>query len=141
MALIFCPQCGSRAEYQFAPPNFCAKCGVSYQQSHKPAGLLSQRQQKSPRLSSVKQAQANVEDFDDENLDDDDEDEGSSFSDSNRVPRLRGIAVDLDHSSPNRVFKIGDLIQEAEGSAPQFNSSFRPPTRRDINDLSNDRQS
>jgi hypothetical protein len=136
MALIFCPQCGSKAEYQFAPPNFCAKCGVSYQASpSKPANLLSKRLQKPSRLAAAAQ---DAED-DEEEFEDDEEGGtggGSFYSDSNRVPRLRGLAVDLDHSSANRVMKIGDLIQEVEGSAaPQFNG-FRPQRPRDINELS-----
>lgn len=138
MALIFCPQCGAKAEYQFAPPNFCSKCGLSYQGSHKPASLLSQRQQKTSRLSSSLRNQAEEEDLDDENQEDGDN-SGPVFSDSTRVPRLRGIAVDLDHSSNNRVFKMEDLIQEAENQIPPPYRTFTPKAARDINDLSNER--
>jgi hypothetical protein len=102
MASIFCPSCGSKAEYQFAQPNFCFKCGNPYSLSHK--RTYSSLANKPSTLSK----KAVIDDEIDEDDEGDDFDD-DSFSNSISVPRIRNLNVDIEASSAVRVYKIEDL--------------------------------
>jgi len=129
MASIFCPSCGSKSEYQFAPPNFCSKCGQPY------AGRTLHK--KMPISAQVKlrknqpEEEDLIEDFSDEESYGED-----TFSDSTRVPRLRSLQVDIDHSSDVRVVKMSDLVN---GNFEQ--QSLKLGERQSINEVMDERKS
>lgn len=129
MASIFCPSCGSKSEYQFAAPNFCSKCGQPY------AGRTLHK--KMPASAQVKLRKNQPEE---EDLIEDSSDEESygedTFSDSTRVPRLRSLQVDIDHSSDVRVVKMSDLIN---GNFEQ--QSLKLGERQSINEVMDERKS
>lgn len=103
MNTIFCQSCGSKAQYNFAPPNFCAKCGQKYHTNTNQSKQL---------LSKSKFAKNNLRDddeFDDEDYEDD---SGADFSDSKFVPRIKNINVEIDSSTNVRVFTLGDLLNQ-----------------------------
>lgn len=129
MASIFCPNCGSKSEYQFAPPNFCSKCGQPYtgRTSHKKMPISAQ--------VKLRKTQSDEQDF----IEDDEDAESYAedvFSDSTRVPRLRSIQVDIDHSSDIRVVKMSDLIN---GNFEQ--QSLKLGERQSIDEVMDERKS
>lgn len=128
MASIFCPSCGSKSEYQFAAPNFCSKCGQPYtgRTSHKKMPISAQ--------VKLRKTQSDEQDFieDDEDIESYAED---VFSDSTRVPRLRSLQVDIDHSSDIRVVKMSDLIN---GNFQQ--QSLKLGERQSIDEAMNERE-
>lgn len=126
MASIFCPHCGSKAEYKFSPPNFCYKCGMSY-------GGISTSVQKHKQVSRSRRSQ--VEDADDDVEYESEEDEvgESYFSNSTRVPRISKLSVEIDTSSDVRVVKFSDLM------SPSYETSQFPRGKtQNLSDLSND---
>ena len=105
MASIFCPSCGSKSEYQFAPPNFCSKCGQPY------AGRTFHKRMPISAQTKLQKNQSNNQDLtDDDNEIDEESYSEDVFSDSTRVPRLRSLQVDIDNSSDVRVVKMSDLL-------------------------------
>jgi hypothetical protein len=105
MANIFCPHCGSKAEYQFAAPNFCYKCGLPYSESR----AVPKSQSPISRVS--KSRILRNEDLDDqveEDVEFDDDD--SESTNINRVPRISKIQVEIDSSTDIRSYKFGDLV-------------------------------
>ena len=130
MASIFCPSCGSKSEYQFAPPNFCSKCG----QPH--AGrTLNKKMPISARIKTKTQTQEDLTDEEFEN-EDDESHGGDFFSDSTRVPRLRDLKVDIDISSDIRVVKMSDLLN---GNLEQ--QPFKLGSRQDLNEALDEKKS
>jgi hypothetical protein len=105
MASIFCPHCGAKAEYNFSPPNFCYKCGLSY-------GGMDAAVQKHKQFSRNKNSKRDLgeEDVDVDSEDDYQDENESYFSNSTRVPRISKINVDIDISSDVRVVKFSDLM-------------------------------
>lgn len=120
MAFIFCPNCGSKAEYNFSPPNFCSKCGQSFSQGR-----------------SASQSKANLIDKiqeDDEEMDSDSE---SFYSNSTRVPRIRNIEVDISNSEIGaRIVKMSDLINGNHNQQP-----FKAGNRQNLNEAIDERRS
>jgi hypothetical protein len=127
MASIFCPNCGSKSEYQFSVPNFCSKCGNSYvERNKKITSSIS-------RNSSVKANRE--EDFEDDEYQENEIDGEEIFTNSTRVPRINSLKVDIDHSSDIRVVKMSDLIN---GS---FNSnSLQLGKRQNIDEVIDERK-
>ena len=108
MANIFCPSCGSKSVYNISPPNFCGKCGLPYVQNNAPSARLSQSKFSSRKVLQ----QENDDHFEDDDDFDDESVAGSYYSDSNRVPRISKLSVEVDSSTDVRVFKFSDLISE-----------------------------
>ena len=105
MANIFCPTCGAKSTYNLSPPNFCGKCGLPYAQTPQVNNRLSQS-----RLSSKRVIEQQNEDVYDDEEGDDESIAGSYYSDSNRVPRISKLSVEIDSSTDVKVFKFSDLL-------------------------------
>ena len=129
MASIFCPSCGSKSEYQFAPPNFCSKCGQPY------AGRTLHKKMPTSAQVKLRKTQSDEQDFseDDEEVESYAED---VFSDSTRVPRLRSLQVDIDNSSDVRVVKMSDMLN---GNFEQ--QSLKLGQRQSIDEVMDERKS
>lgn len=128
MANIFCPSCGSKAEYQFAAPNFCHKCGLPYSQSRAVA------KSQSPTSRVSKSRISRNEDLDDqveEDVEFDDDD--SDSTDINRVPRISKIQVEIDSSTDMRSYKFEDIVN---GNS---SSSFKRSKTVNLDDLLDER--
>lgn len=127
MATIFCPTCGSKATYMHAPPNYCAKCGQPY------VPTFSSKPNLRSSLSN-----RNIRDDEDEiegdDFDDDSSIRGDFYSDSNRVPRLSKISVEIDSSTDVRVFKMSDIIGE------QTSKQFQTNKPRNLNDFIDEKE-
>jgi hypothetical protein len=129
MASIFCPSCGSKSEYQFAPPNFCSKCGQPY------AGRTANKKMPTSAQVKLRKTQSDEQDF----VEDDEDGESYAedvFSDSTRVPRLRSLQVDIDNSSDVRVVKMSDLLN---GNFEQ--QSLKLGERQSIDEVMDERKS
>lgn len=129
MASIFCPSCGNKSEYQFAPPNFCSKCGQPY------AGKTSHKKMPASAQVKLRKTQSEEQDF----TEDDEAEETYAedvFSDSTRVPRLRSLQVDIDNSSDVRVVKMSDLLN---GNFEQ--QSLKLGEHQNIDEVINERKS
>jgi hypothetical protein len=126
MASIFCSSCGSKAEYKFSAPNFCGKCGSSYSP---------QRSIQAKKISSpVLERNVSRDDEDDEyNEEDGDELDSDSFSNSNHVPRIRKLNVDIDLTPAFRTTTIGEIFGESRSN------NFQISKRKDLEDLRNNR--
>lgn len=131
MATIFCPSCGSKANYLHAVPNFCGKCGQPY------IPTFSSKEKIKSAISSTRTSSDPDDQFDDEEDENWDGDEmrsstrGDFFSDSMRVPRLSKLNVEIDSSTDVRVFKMSDILGVE-------NKSFNPPRTKNLNDLIDD---
>jgi hypothetical protein len=127
MASIFCPNCGSKSEYQFSAPNFCSKCGSAYiEKNKKNLSVASQ--------SNLKKNQVQ-DNFEDEEYEDDENQNDETFSSSTRVPRISSLKVDIDHSSDIRVVKMSDL---ANGNFTS--SSLQLGKRQNIDEVIDERK-
>ena len=109
MGYIFCQSCGSKAEYNFAPPNFCAKCGQRYHTNTNQSKQLLSKSKFAKQVSRIE-----TDDSDDEDYDDYDDSGESDFSDSTIVPRIKNISVEIDSSSNVRSFKLGELFESQQ---------------------------
>lgn len=112
MAQIFCPSCGAKSVYEFAAPNFCSKCGVSYRDSLAAVSPEPRKQ----RATLAKVSSKVDESYDDEEDEDDDDEDGggSHFTNASRVPALSKISVEVDSGADDktglRMIKFQDLI-------------------------------
>jgi hypothetical protein len=124
MAFIFCSNCGSKAEYNFSPPNFCSKCGESFSGRKSSSKIIAQSK---PSLD--------IEEInEDEELNNDSE---SFFSNSTRVPRIRNIEVDISNSEIGaRTVKMSDLMNGVHNQQP-----FKAGNRQNLNEAIDERKS
>ncbi len=113
---IFCFSCGSPTLYTIAKPNFCAKCGKSFDESvaSLPKSNIIQfetTQERQIPSSTVKSPNrvlkrparfARMEDQEDDNEDDDFE-----------VPNISGLDFEIE-GEPDKGIKIGSLLKGAE---------------------------
>lgn len=107
MAKIFCPNCGSKSEYQFAVPNFCSKCGNPYNSKKNQVNLHSS--------FSNTDSEEDLANEDSEEFENDNE---SFFSNSNKVPKISKINFDVDYSSDAiKSIKFEDLINQQSSSS------------------------
>ena len=106
MSTTYCPDCGKKHEYNFAKPNFCSSCGLSF-------GAV--------KLKTNKKA-ALEEDSDEEYFEGDDDD----FSDATHGPHIRKIQVDVEVDEQYNTFDLGSIIGGT--SAPVSKASA--PRRR-----------
>jgi DNA-directed RNA polymerase subunit RPC12/RpoP len=124
MASIFCPSCGSKAEYQFSIPNFCSKCGKSYVEKYQntnSASILKKTRNLNTKIDPPKDA--------DEDFEEEDDFDPEEFSNASRVPRINKIQVEIDSSTDIKVFKFEDLLNS------NYNNEFKPSKGRNLNDL------
>lgn len=126
MASFFCPHCGSKAEYKFAAPNFCYKCGLAYEG-------FSSAVQKHKKTSKLLRGNFTEENLDNENEEQEEDDEEGYFSNSTRVPRISKISVEIDASSDVRVIKFSNLM-----SSNYETSAFPKGKTQNLSDLSDD---
>lgn len=125
MASIFCPSCGSKSEYKFSAPNFCSKCGSSYSGNNKPLSTSNLA------LSRSKNINQDIDEDDDEDFEDVDDE---SFSNSNRVPKISRLNVDIDLTPTYRTTTFGEILGQGEGS------SFKQSSRKSLEDLRNQQE-
>lgn len=105
MSVIYCPECGKKHEYNFAKPNFCSGCGNAF-------GMA--KLKKSDKKTK-KEEEYDDDDDDDEEFEDDDE----SFSNTNHVPNIRKIEVDIQTAAQYNTFDLGSIIDPESRSKPQ----------------------
>lgn len=110
MSVIYCSECGKKHEYNFAKPNFCSGCG-------NPFGAAKLKKQKP-------QQEEEEEEYDDEE-EEDFEDDGESFTNSNRVPNIRKIQVDVETSAQYNTFDLGSIIGSEANPVPKGNMPKR----------------
>lgn len=126
MANIYCQKCGNKTSYQFTAPNFCSKCGNQYLGSSKfsPPSALKTR-------LAIKRSSASDSDPDDyEDPDEFDEEyDDSDFSNSNSIPRISKIQVEIDASTDCKIMKFEDLVNS------EYQSNFKPQKRKNLTDL------
>ena len=85
MQAIFCPHCGAKHTYNLAKPKFCSSCGGSLGSFEAPSKTRASQNE------------------------DDDDDDGT-FSNSNSVPRLRKIEVDIAEDNSYRTLDLGSIV-------------------------------
>ena len=103
MSVIYCSECGKKHEYNFAKPNFCSSCGVSF-------GAV--------KLKKQKPKEEEEDDYEDED-EEDFEDDGESFTNSTRVPNIRKIQVEVETSAVYSTFDLGSLIGSESNPVPK----------------------
>lgn len=91
--------------YNFAPPNFCGKCGTKLNAS---AATASVPPKTLPKKRSPDE---------DEWIDDD----GEEYSNSEQLPFISSFAYELENDSTNRQYQLGELF----GQARTFNRRNR----------------
>jgi hypothetical protein len=123
MALIFCSNCGAKAEYNFSAPNFCSKCGQPY------SGI---------KKHSTARIKNEIEEEFHDNNDEDEEIGDSYFSNSVRVPKIRNIEVEVSPTNAigARTVKMSDLINGNYSQQP-----FKAGNRQNLNDAIDERKS
>jgi hypothetical protein len=125
MGSIFCPSCGSKSEYKFSAPNFCSKCGNSYLGNNKSLSTSNLG------LSHSKKINQDIDEDDDEDFEDTDDE---TFSNSNRVPKISRLNVDIDLTPSYRSTTFGEILGQGESS------SFRQSSRKSLEDLKNQQE-
>lgn len=103
---LYCQSCGAPHEYSIKKPNFCQNCAS-------PFGGVAAATAKVEKARVVKIV-----------VEDDDEDEGGEETDS--VPDLKELKVDVDFS-PQRGVRLGDVAGTSLG-----------PTTRESDGMTND---
>lgn len=127
MSVIYCSECGKKHEYNFAKPNFCSGCG-------NPFGAAKLKKQK-PKEEE--------EDYDDEDEDDDEEDfedDGESFTNSNRVPNIRKIQVEVETSATYNTFDLGSIIGSESNPVPKGSAIKRKARATSLEDFKQKRK-
>lgn len=121
MSAIFCSSCGMKHTYQYAVPKFCSGCGSS----------LGAVMQTAPKKTVAKASKEEDDDVDDD-LDDE------VFSDSDYVPNIRKIQVEVETASNINTFTLGSILnQKSDGTQ---NEPFRRSSRaRSVDDFVNEK--
>jgi hypothetical protein len=118
MSVIFCSECGKKHEYSFSKPNFCSGCGSSLG-----ASMAAKKPQKKILAARSRQ----------EEIDEDDYDEDSS--DSEGIPMIDEIQVDIESIESVNVFSLGSIFGQPQ---TQVRKSNRRPTS--LEDFKNNRK-
>ena len=117
MSISYCPDCGKKHEYNFAKPNFCSSCGLSFGTSK-------------PKTINKVSAKEDAEDFDEEDFEGDD-----SFSNSTSVPNIRKIQVDIETSAEYNTFDLGSIIDGTSSVSSTASSPKRRSSSMSIEDF------
>ena len=107
MATIYCPECGYKNEYTLHAPKFCGGCGV---EMGSPSTASSSRSKPNSKRRKLKKP-----DF----MTSDDPDE----TDSDHVPDIKKLDVDISYEGQARVFRGEDLASIPEESSKGRTSS------------------
>lgn len=118
MSITYCPDCGKKHEYNFAKPNFCSSCGLSFGASK-------------PKTIKKVSAQEDKEDFDEEDFEGDDD----SFSNATSVPNIRKIQVDIETSAIYSTFDLGSLFGSGSDTEPKASAPRRRSNSLSIEDF------
>jgi hypothetical protein len=118
MSITYCPDCGKKHEYNFAKPNFCSGCGLSFGTS-KPKTAIK---------ASVKEDE---DDFDEEDFEGDDD----SFSNATSVPHIRKIQVDIERDEEYNTFDLGSIIGGTSSASSRASSPKRRSSSVSIEDF------
>jgi hypothetical protein len=118
MSITYCPDCGKKHEYNFAKPNFCSGCGLSFGAS-KPKTAIK---------ASVKEDE---DDFDEEDFEGDDD----SFSNATSVPHIRKIQVDIERDEEYNTFDLGSIIGGTSSASSRASSPKRRSSSVSIEDF------
>jgi predicted RNA-binding Zn-ribbon protein involved in translation (DUF1610 family) len=95
----FCMHCGFKIVYNNAKPNFCPACGQS----------IGAAAQSSTHTAPVKRASQRI--IEEDELEEDE-------TNSDYVPEIRKLQVELEPDSPNRSFTFGSLFGEESSRSP-----------------------
>ena len=117
MSISYCPDCGKKHEYNFAKPNFCSSCGLSFGASK-------------PKTINKVSVKEDAEDFDEEDFEGDD-----SFSNSTSVPNIRKIQVDIETSAEYNTFDLGSIIDGTSSVSSRTSSPKRRSSSMSIEDF------
>jgi hypothetical protein len=118
MSITYCPDCGKKHEYNFAKPNFCSGCGLSF-------GVA--------KLKTTKKAtiEEDEEDSDEEYFEGDDDD----FSDATHVPHIRKIQVDIEVDEQYNTFDLGSIVGGTSAPASKASAPRRRSNSLSIEDF------
>jgi ribosomal protein L37E len=96
MNSTFCPNCGVKHTYNYSKPKFCSSCGNAL-------GAVLTQPVKASKTRSIEDDYED-EDFDPEN------------SDSDYIPRITKLQVDIEKDSEYNSFSLGSIF--GQGSEP-----------------------
>jgi len=116
MSISYCPDCGKKHEYNFAKPNFCSSCGLSFGTS---------------KPKTINKAAAQEDDFDEDDFEGDDD----SFSNATSVPHIRKIQVDIETSAIYSTFDLASLVGSGFDSEPKASAPKRRSSSLSIEDF------
>jgi len=117
MSISYCPDCGKKHEYNFAKPNFCSSCGLSFGTSK-------------PKTINKVSAKEDAEDFNEEDFEGDD-----SFSNATSVPHIRKIQVDIEIDEEYNTFDLGSIIGGTSSASSRTSSPKRRSSSMSIEDF------
>ena len=96
MNSTFCPNCGVKHTYNYSKPKFCSSCGNAL-------GAVLAQPAKASKTRSIEDDYED-EDFDPEN------------SDTDYVPRITKLQVDIEKDSEYNSFSLGSLFGQQDDS-------------------------
>lgn len=128
MLKIYCTECGSPTNYTSSKPKFCSSCGSAFDklvvnkvQLQKPTFTKQNNTYKKPSFQSKELLAENDEDYGDDDYD---------TQDTNHVPNIRGLDVELQ-ASDNQKLKIKDIVGTGAPSKRERNKTSKKMTKAD----------